>query len=176
MRQRLFNTSCWPQTSANNQISTFSQSRKFPLFLKFWSLQIFLNKICNQTKHSATTTSLKKSHDPFLDQTRYYQHLLTFSCGFARKNCDNRVNSNKLGPMPRSFFLKNSGSHTQLSNQQHHSIKITPVQFFFSTIKKFDKNWPNSFFSSKLKILSMLRFFTSVGTTKISIQTENNVC
>ena len=98
MRQRFFNTSWWPQTkfSANNQISTFSQSSKFPLFLKFWSLQIFLNKICNQTKHSATTTSLKKSHEPFLDQTLYYQHLLTFSCGFARKNGDNRVNYKKL--------------------------------------------------------------------------------
>ena len=142
MRQSFFNTSCWPETSANNQISTFSHSRQFPLFLRFWLLQTFLNKICNQTKHSATTTSLKKSHDPFLDQKRYYQHLLTFSCGFARKNGDKMVDYKNLGPMSRSFFLENSGSHTQLSNQQHHSIKVTPVQFFFRRKKnsiKIDK-------------------------------------
>ena len=63
--------------------------------------------------------------------------------------------------MSRSFFLENSGSHTQLSNQQHLSLKVTPVQFFFSTKKKFDKNWQDLFLSFKLKILSMLRVFTS---------------
>ena len=38
--------------------------------------------------------------------------------------------------MSRNFLLENSGSHTQASNQQQHSIKVAPVQFFFDDWKK----------------------------------------
>ena len=61
--------------------------------------------------------------------------------------------------MSRDFFLENSGSHTQSSNQQHQSITVTPVQFFFfDDQKKSIKIDTTDFWAPKWRIWACFDF------------------
>ena len=131
MQQRFFNTSRWLDTRSNNQISTFSHSGIFPLFPTLWSLQTFLNKICNHQTHCHHYTIILWKNSISWSKTLFSTLVDLFMRFCTRKWWGKGWIIKNLDPMSRDFFLENSGSHTQSSNQQHHSIKVTPVQFFF---------------------------------------------
>ena len=65
--------------------------------------------------------------------------------------------------MSRDFFLENSGLHTESSNQQHQSIKVTPVQFFFDDQKKSIKIDTTDFWAPKT-LISTLVDILSIST------------
>ena len=119
------------------------------------------------TKHSATTTAQFFEKILFLDQKRYFQHLLTFACGFAQESFKKSQLARKLETTSRKTCLKACSASIWLTNKPYDNPPNRSDHFFFEKknwfffiFKKVKKNthfntcWPPFDFNRFLKWLS----------------------
>ena len=82
------------------------------------------------TKHSATTTAQFFETILFLDQKRYFQHLLTFTCGFAQEGFKKSQLARKLKTSSRKNFLEACSTSIWLTNKPYDNPPNRTDQFF----------------------------------------------